>query len=175
MTEKDFVFKLVLLGEAAVGKTSIVYRFVRNMFKENLASTLGVNISKKTFYLDEEKEQVRVLLWDLGGDQKFVNMRKTFIMGARGALLIFDLTRRNTLEALDKWRLNFIEIMGEQPMLLIGNKSDLTDHITISNEEAQNYAQKNNLQLIITSAKTGENVEAAFKELVKDIIQIYNQ
>ncbi|TFF90263.1 MAG: GTP-binding protein, partial [Promethearchaeota archaeon] len=109
------------------------------------------------------------------GDQKFVNMRKTFIMGAKGALLIFDLTRRNTLEALDKWRLNFIEIMGEQPMLLIGNKSDLTDHITISNEEAQNYAQKNNLQLIITSAKTGENVEAAFKELVKDIIQIYNQ
>ncbi|MHA1149137.1 MAG: Rab family GTPase [Promethearchaeota archaeon] len=170
MSEEAYVIKLCLLGEGAVGKTSLVYRFVSNRFKKNLASTLGVNISKKEFYIDGDTH-IRTLIWDLGGDQKFRMMRKTFLAGAKGALLVFDLTRARTLDKVENWRENFIKEIGEQPMILIGNKTDLVNEIEISPDTAEAYAKAHNMKLILTSAKTGDNVEESFKQMVIEIIK----
>lgn len=169
MSEKKYIFKVCLLGEPNVGKTSLVYRFVKNIFKENLASTIGVNISKKTIKLNGKN--VKIHLWDLGGDQKFKPMRDTFLAGARGALLVFDLTDRKTLENIDKWISHFKNVMGRQPMILVGNKADLSEYIEIDEEEIKRVAEEKKMPFIITSAKTGENVENAFKSLTIEMMK----
>ncbi len=170
MTDQiDYIVKICLLGEAAVGKTSLVYRFIENKFRDNYKSTLGVNLLKKDMVIDGYGG-VSAQIWDLGGQESFKSLRKLYLEGANGAFVIFDTTKRNTYDKLDDWILSFKESRGERPLLLIGNKIDLSDKIKVEESEAKEYAEKNAMQFIYTSAKTGENVEKAFKELVKTIL-----
>ncbi|MFX1340023.1 MAG: Rab family GTPase [Promethearchaeota archaeon] len=165
----DYIVKICLLGEAAVGKTSLVYRFIENKFRDNYKSTLGVNLLKKDMVLDDYGG-VSAQIWDLGGQESFRSLRKLYLEGANGAFVIFDTTKRKTFDKLDEWIQSFKESRGERPILLIGNKIDLSDKIKVEESEAKKYAEKNSMKFISTSAKTGENVETAFKELVKTIL-----
>jgi len=165
----DYIVKVCLLGEAAVGKTSLVYRFIENKFRDNYKSTLGVNLLKKDMVLDDYGG-VSAQIWDLGGQESFRSLRKLYLEGANGAFVIFDTTKRKTFDKLDEWIQSFKESRGNRPLLLIGNKIDLDDKRKVEESEAKEYAEKNSMKLIFTSAKTGENVEVAFKELVKTIL-----
>jgi small GTP-binding protein len=165
----DYIVKICLLGEAAVGKTSLVYRFIENKFRDNYKSTLGVNLLKKDMAIDEYGG-VSCQIWDLGGQESFRSLRKLYLEGANGALVIFDTTKRKTFEKLDEWIQSFKESRGEKPLLLIGNKIDLDDKRKVEDNEAKDYAKKNSMDIVLTSAKTGENVENAFKSLVKTIL-----
>ena len=170
MTDQiDYIVKICLLGEAAVGKTSLVYRFIENKFRDNYKSTLGVNLLKKDLVIDGYGG-VSAQIWDLGGQESFKSLRKLYLEGANGAFVIFDTTKRKTFEKLDEWIQSFKDSRGERPLLLIGNKIDLSDKIKVEESEAKGYAEKNSMKCILTSAKTGENVEKAFKELVKTIL-----
>ena len=161
--------KVCLLGETNVGKTSLVYRFVVNKFRENYKPTLGVNIIKKE--LDIKKYgSVSVIIWDLGGEDMFRTQRELFLEGSSGALVVYDLTERESFKKLDEWMESFRKIRGKQPLTLIGNKSDLSEDITVQTSEAEEYAEKNGMELIITSAKMGDNVESAFKALIRTIL-----
>ena len=165
----DYIVKICLLGEAAVGKTSLVYRFIENKFRDNYKSTLGVNLLKKDMVIDEYGG-VSAQIWDLGGQESFKSLRKLYLEGANGAFVIFDTTKRKTFDKLDEWIQSFKEARGNRPLLLIGNKIDLKDKLKVDESEAKEYAEKNSMDFIFTSAKTGENVEVAFKELVKTIL-----
>jgi small GTP-binding protein len=167
--QTDYIVKICLLGEAAVGKTSLVYRFIENKFRDNYKSTLGVNLLKKDMVLDNYGG-VSAQIWDLGGQESFKSLRKLYLEGANGAFVIFDTTKRKTYEKLDEWIQSFKESRGDKPLLLIGNKIDLSDKIKVEESEAKEYAENNRMKFILTSAKTGENVEKAFKELVKTIL-----
>lgn len=169
MSEKKYILKICLLGEANVGKTSLVYRFIENKFRENYKSTLGVNLLKKDLDV-EGYGSTSAQIWDLGGQESFRSLRKLYLEGANGALVIFDVTKRKTFEKLEEWIQSFKEARGEQPLVLIGNKTDLTDKLKVDEKEAVDYAQKNKMTLVLTSAKTGENVEKAFNELMKVIL-----
>jgi small GTP-binding protein len=169
---RDYIIKVCLLGEANVGKTSLVYRFIENKFRENYKSTLGVNLLKKDMVIDEYGN-VSAQIWDLGGQESFKSLRKLYLEGANGALVIFDRTKRKTFEKLNDWIESFKDSRGLQPMVLIGNKSDLTDHIKIDDKEAGEYAKKYQMDPIMTSAKTGENVEGAFIKLIKSILDSF--
>ena len=170
MTDQiDYIVKICLLGEAAVGKTSLVYRFIENKFRDNYKSTLGVNLLKKDLVIDDYGG-VSAQIWDLGGQESFKSLRKLYLEGANGAFVIFDTTKRNTFDKVDEWIQSFKDSRGERPLLLIGNKIDLSDKIKVEEAEAKEYADKNAMRLIYTSAKTGENVEKAFKGLVKTIL-----
>ncbi|TFG29528.1 MAG: GTP-binding protein [Promethearchaeota archaeon] len=170
MTDQiDYIVKICLLGEAAVGKTSLVYRFIENKFRDNYKSTLGVNLLKKDMVIDDYGG-VSCQIWDLGGQESFKSLRRLYLEGANGALVIFDTTKRKTFEKLDEWIHSFKESRGEKPLLLIGNKIDLEDKRNVKDNEANDYATKNSMDIILTSAKTGENVEKAFKALVKTIL-----
>lgn len=168
MVEKDYIFKICLLGEANVGKTSLVYRFIKNMFKEDFKSTLGVNLLKKDTEI--EGKVVSTQIWDLGGQESFKSLRKLYLQGAHGALIIYDTTKRITYEKVEEWVQNFREIRGEEPLLLIGNKIDLKKKIKVDEKEAKEFAEKNNMMFLLTSAKTGDNVEVAFNSLLKVIM-----
>ncbi len=165
--EPKWVIKITLLGEKNVGKTSLVYRFIENKFRENYKATLGVNLLKKDIDINGG---VSAQIWDLGGQESFRSLRKLYLEGANGGLVIFDLTDRNSFDKLNEWIESFKNTRGEQPLLLIGNKSDLENQIKITDKEASQYAQSNNMDLITTSAKTGKNVEEAFIKLTKRIL-----
>jgi small GTP-binding protein len=158
-----------LLGEANVGKTSLVYRFIENKFRENYKSTLGVNLLKKDFALKEFGD-ISAQIWDLGGQESFKSLRKLYLEGANGALVVFDTTKLETFEKLQGWIQDFKLARGDEPLLLIGNKIDLKDKIKISDNQARELANAHNMEYISTSAKTGSNVEDAFMELTRTIL-----
>lgn len=169
MVESDFKFKICLLGEGSVGKTSLVHRFVEDKFQEDYKATLGVSILQKHLEIDEYS--VSINIWDLGGQDSFIKLRKLYLEGSEGALLIFDLTNRVSFEKLREWIHDFRGQRGEKPFYLIGNKVDLKDQIVVTEEEASLLAKEHDVNLIITSAKTGENVETAFVNLGKQILE----
>ena len=109
-------------------------------------------------------------LWDLGGQDSFKSLRKLYLEGANGALLIFDVTQSKSFEKLRDWIHDFKLAREDEPILLIGNKNDLKGKIQISDEEAKEFAKEFNMEFISTSAKTGTNVEEAFNKLIKTIL-----
>ncbi|MFX0048731.1 MAG: Rab family GTPase [Candidatus Hermodarchaeota archaeon] len=166
----NYIIKICLLGEANVGKTSLVYRFIENKFRMNYKSTLGVNLLKKDTNF-EEYGNVSAQIWDLGGQESFRSLRKLYLEGANGALVIYDCTNRSSYEKLEDWILDFKEARGDEPLLLIGNKDDLTDSIKVQESEGIELAKSHNMEFMPTSAKTGSNVESAFNEIIKRILK----
>jgi len=169
MSERNYVVKICLLGEANVGKTSLVYRFIENKFRDNYKSTLGVNLLKKDLDIDNY-QGVSAQIWDLGGQESFKSLRKLYLEGANGGLVVYDTTKRKTFDKLNEWVQSFQESRGDQPLLLIGNKIDLKNKLKVNEKEGREYAEKNKMHFLLTSAKTGSNVEKAFQELIKTII-----
>ncbi|MBY9007187.1 MAG: GTP-binding protein [Candidatus Lokiarchaeota archaeon] len=169
MVEPNYIVKLCLLGEAAVGKTSLVYRFVQNSFRESYKSTLGVNLLKKDMIVDKYGG-VSAQIWDLGGQESFKSLRKLYLEGANGALVIYDTTNAKSFKKLDEWVGSFKDTRGVKPLFLIGNKADLKEKMKVSEEEGRQYAEDNKMSFMVTSAKTGNNVEMAFKTLIESIL-----
>lgn len=171
-----FRFKGILLGEGAVGKTSLLFRFVDNKFRDNYSPTLGVDfLSKEVGF---SRDTVKVTIWDLAGQEKFKFMRKNFYMGANGALLIFDLTRPETFEKVSAWYEEMRENLSEEiPFLLIGNKADLINEgeRVVEKEKAIEFAKNHQSEYIETSAKTGKNVEESFRRLLVTIAAHKNE
>jgi small GTP-binding protein len=170
MSDPTYIIKIVLLGEANVGKTSLLYRWIENKFRENYKSTLGVNLLKKDMNITGYGE-VSAQIWDLGGQESFKSLRRLYLEGANGALLLYDVTNKESYEKLEEWILSFKQDRENEPIILIGNKSDLKDKIKIKDKDANEFAKKNNMDIIITSAKTGENVEKSFIELTTKILK----
>jgi small GTP-binding protein len=162
----DFILKLVLLGDSGVGKTSLVYRFIENRFSTDFKSTLGVNLLKRVVEIDGN--QVTTQIWDLGGQEAYKKLRKLYLEGASGALVVYDVTNVNSFQNLNEWITSFTETRNDRPIVLIGNKTDLKELRKVPEDQAKSYAQeKNILDFVETSAKTGENVEVAFKNLIR--------
>ncbi len=164
----DIILKICLLGELKVGKTTLVYRYIENKFRTDFRSTLGVNLLKKTVKIGDST--ISTQIWDLGGQEPFKKLRKLYLEGAEGALLLFDVTNQQSFIKLGEWISSFREVHGNKPVVLIGNKIDLKENIIIDQSQAERYASENNMSLVLTSAKTGENVEKAFVDLLKRII-----
>jgi len=164
----DYILKICLLGEAKVGKTTLVYRFIENKFRTDFRNTLGVNLLKKTVKIGDAT--VVTQIWDLGGQEPFKKLRKLYLEGAEGALLLFDVTNQQSFIKLGEWISSFREVHGNKPIVLIGNKIDLKENIIIDQSQAERYANENNMSLVLTSAKTGVNVEKSFVDLLKRII-----
>ena len=166
--ETAIKMKICLLGDGGVGKTSLVYRFIQNRFSTDFKSTLGVNLLKHELVIDNMR--ITVQIWDLGGQDKYEALRKLYLDGSQGALCVFDKTNKLSFDNLEKWVKSFRDLRGEKPMLLIGNKLDLKEFIVVDDESAKKYAAVWDLEYLSTSAKTGEQVETAFKSLIHEIL-----
>jgi len=171
----SFKYKILLLGAAAVGKTSLLYRFVNNEFKKDYHATIGASFLTKDVKIsldDLNGDKIQLIIWDVAGQPKFVDLRTTFYRGSNGALLIFDLTRKNTFKEINVWHSEMTKALEKDiPFVLLGNKSDLIKKkgVKINRNEAKSFAKTKNSIYIETSAKTGKNVEKAFLTLTRFI------
>ncbi len=173
--EREFVFKITILGDAAVGKTSLINQFIEEGFQDDYKPTLGANIVRKDVNLDGVK--VRLIMWDLAGQEKYRVVRSMYFQGCEGALLVYDITRYNTLESIkSKWLRDFKKYVKKKgAFVLIGNKSDLEGQRAVTAERGKELARKIKAsQFIETSAKVGENIEEAFTLLVNQILNNHN-
>jgi len=164
--------KIVLLGAAAVGKTSLLLRFVNDVFNSDYAATIGAKFLSKEIELGliNRDEKAQLTIWDIAGQPRFEDLRTTFYRGASGALLIYDLTRENTFDELETWYRELTNVLSEDtPIVLIGNKLDLVQKgdRAVDPEKAQTFAKSKNMIYIETSAKTGNNVDEAFFKLTQ--------
>lgn len=159
--------KVCLLGEFAVGKTSLVQRFVYNRFNESYVSTVGVKVSHKTIAIPSGNSSVELslMLWDLAGGAEFEGLRASYLRATAGAILVCDLTRANTLHCIEQYVNELRSTSPHASMVLVGNKSDLTAQHRIAPEILETYAQELGVPCYCTSAKLGTNVSSAFRQL----------
>ncbi len=159
--------KICMLGSFAVGKTSLVRRFVESIYSDVYHTTVGVKVDKKVVRADDQ--EVTLVLWDLYGEDEFQKMRWSYLKGASGYLLVADGTRRNTLETAFALEQRVREEVGEIPFIFVINKSDLVQDWELDlAAEAQLSAR--NWTVLRSSAKTGENVEKAFSQLTSKML-----
>ncbi|MEX2726264.1 MAG: GTP-binding protein [Candidatus Sigynarchaeum springense] len=167
----DYVFKLVIAGDGAVGKTTLVQKFVEEKFNEDYLATIGANIMKKEYKLRGEDVVCQFSIWDLAGQDLFKRARKSYFANAAAGIIVFDVTRKVTFEHVKAWMLEF-QIVGKPiPIVLVGNKVDLVDAREVSQTEAEALAKELNLSYIETSAKNGSNVEEVFEMLAYFLVK----
>jgi small GTP-binding protein len=171
-----FSFKVVILGDGGVGKTSLLNRFVSESFDQDYKSTIGTNIMRVDYKI-MQNVTVGFALWDLAGQQFFQKVRKMYLAGCQAALFVYDVTRPETLYNLKTWKNELLAVAGpDVKSLMVGNKADLTDQRKVSFEDGKAVADELGLSYVETSAKTGDNVKRAFGViaylLVKDKITV---
>lgn len=173
-SENDLIIKLVVLGDSAVGKTSLINQYINKSFEENYLPTLGLNITIIDMNLDDIEGNIRLILSDIAAQEKYECFTEAFFRGCSGAILVYDITRKETYTNIKKkWFRDFLKYGNEDGyILLIGNKSDLLDLRDVDEGEAKKLASEiKAFDFIETSAKSGENVEKAFEKIVNSLIK----
>lgn len=159
-------FKVCMLGAFAVGKTSLVQRYVHSIFSERYQTTLGVKIDKKNLQLDGHS--IEFILWDLAGEDDFINVRSSYLRGSAGGVLVADGTRPETLNIVFELRDKLYHEVGEVPVILIVNKSDLSDNWTMDKQRLETMREEG-WQVIEASARNSSNVDQAFEILARQL------
>jgi len=166
----DFNLKIIIIGEPAVGKTSLVKKFVSGQFANDYRASIGTNIFTTKINLNSGID-VKIQIWDIAGQERWIAMRTIYYKGTDGVLIVADLTRKTTFEQIEKfWYPDLKKNNISSPIILLGNKSDLKKDIT--EEEIEALGKKiDTKDILITSAKTGVNVEKAFKLISEQVIK----
>ena len=168
--------KICLLGNGAVGKTSIVGRYVENTFSENYLPTIGTRTSKKSVIIKDPVTQKDIcfdfIIWDIMGQGSLRKvLHPTYLTGAKGAVMVCDLTRRETFEDLDNWIYTLLEEWQLVPMIFVANKNDLKDSSELNTRELESLATTYDSSFFTISAKSGDNIEDMFKSLGHEILK----
>ncbi|MBY8997917.1 MAG: GTP-binding protein [Candidatus Thorarchaeota archaeon] len=168
----EYRYKIVMLGDGAVGKTAMTTRFTQNHFDSDYKRTIGSDFAIKRLHIEDIDTQVTLQVWDLAGQPRFESVRQGFYRGSRGGLLLYDVTRRRTFLNVDTWKEEaFSNLQNEIPLVLVANKVDLKESRVVTTEEGEKYAKKNGFIYVESSALTGENVEEAYSTLCKRMIE----
>ncbi|MHA1771849.1 MAG: Rab family GTPase [Candidatus Thorarchaeota archaeon] len=168
----DYLFKVVVLGEGAVGKTAIVTRFSHGFFRTDYRTTIGSQFAVKNLEIATKKGRltVKLQIWDVAGQSRFQILRPMYYRGSSGGLLVYDVTRRRTFIVLEEWLSELEKAVGKTiPLVLVANKTDLPDRV-ISIEEGREFAESHNMPYVESSAKTGEGILDVFEQLAKILV-----
>ncbi|MHA2140062.1 MAG: Rab family GTPase [Candidatus Thorarchaeota archaeon] len=162
-----YLFKLVFLGEGAVGKTSLVGRYVYDSFEGDYLATIGTDIHVKTVQVEDT--MVKLVVWDIAGQDDFAQLRKAYYQNASGAFFVFDTTRPDTIERIEEWVEALYGVTKQIPLVLCENKIDLESNI--DPKAIAKIVKKYGLTHVRTSAKEDTNVEEAFKQMSREILE----
>jgi small GTP-binding protein len=168
----EIIKKVCLIGDSGVGKTSLIKRFILDIFDDKYLKTLGTKVSRKDLTIEYPERNLKVnltmMIWDIMGQETFRTLlQDSYFFGAGGCLAVCDSTHPETLNDLDKWVGSLYETAGKVPVIFLANKSDLEDKVEVNEKMLINFAGKYNAPYLYTSAKKGDNVEKAFLELGK--------
>ena len=166
----DFLFKMILIGDSSVGKSNILLKYLKGEFDRNSRATVGVEFGTKNITLHDKK--VKIQIWDTAGQERYKSITSAYYKGAKGALIVYDISKRQTFDNIDKW-ITDLKTNGDQniTIILIGNKSDLVDEREVSKEEGIKKSDECKIAFLETSALNGDNVHKAFDELIEQIYQ----
>ena len=168
----EFRFKVVMLGDGAVGKTAMTTRFTQDSFDADYKRTIGADFAVKRLDIKDIDAHVTLQCWDLAGQPRFEFVRQGFYRGARGGLLLYDVTRRRTFLNMDRWKEETFTNAGREiPLVVVANKIDLVESRAVTKEDGEAYAKQNGFIYVESSALTGENVEDAYVGLCKKMIE----
>ena len=170
----DFLFKIVVLGEGAVGKTAIVTRFSHGFFRTDYKTTIGSQFAVKNVDItksDQSHVTVKLQIWDVAGQSRFQILRPMYYRGSSGGLLVFDVTRRRTFIVLEEWLDELYKAIGKNiPLVLVANKTDLPDRV-VEPSEGREFADAHGMPYLESSAKTGEGIVDIFGHLAEVLVK----
>ncbi|XVF50457.1 hypothetical protein PTKIN_Ptkin04bG0102500 [Pterospermum kingtungense] len=169
--ECDYLFKAVLIGDSAVGKSNLLSRFATDEFRLDSKPTIGVEFAYRNVKIGDKI--IKAQIWDTAGQERFRAITSSYYRGALGALLVYDITRRTTFENVKKWMHELREFGNlDMVVVLVGNKSDLSQSRQVNEEEGRNLAETEGLFFMETSALENVNVEEAFLRMIAKIHEI---
>ena len=166
----DVKYKIMVLGESKVGKTSLIKRYTKDQFGGVYLTTVGMDFQDKIIEIEDKK--VRLQVWDTAGQERFRNVTKSYFQSSQGLLVVYDITDKESFEKINFWVDNIKNNAPENAkLILVGNKCDLANERKVSYEEGENYAKKFNIKFFESSAKDGTNVKEFFFYLANEIYQ----
>jgi len=164
----EYIFKFIVIGEMGTGKSCLLNRFTDGKFVADCPHTIGVEFGTRMIEIQDKK--IKLQIWDTAGQERFRAVTRSYYRGTAGAIMVFDITRRQTFNHLASWLTDARNLTNPNTIIMLcGNKVDLADQREVSYEEAARFAEENGLIYMETSAKTGKNVEEAFLRTAKDI------
>jgi small GTP-binding protein len=169
----DYIFKITVIGNGGVGKTSLIRRFTQGSFNKEYIKTLGAQFSRFEKIIPENNIRTRLFFWDIAGQKEFSFMRPTFYNGAKAAIIVFDLTDEESLNSIEEWYNDITTYCGKIPAVVFGNKIDILDERGLNYNDAAilKLVQKHNfLSYYQTSAKTGQKVQDAFNKIIEILV-----
>ena len=171
MNEIDL--KILLVGDTSVGKTSILSKYIDDIFEENQISTIGVEYKVKSLIINGRKINLRI--WDSSGQERFRSITQSFFRNADGILYIFDLTEKKTFEGVKQWLIDSESYNLNIKKILVGNKVDLVEKRKVEKEIIDNFVKKIQLKYYEMSAKDGTNIDNVFRELAEMILSGFSE
>eukprot|EP01100_Stratorugosa_tubuloviscum_P011808 TRINITY_DN5365_c0_g2_i1.p1 TRINITY_DN5365_c0_g2~~TRINITY_DN5365_c0_g2_i1.p1 ORF type:complete len:204 (+),score=78.71 TRINITY_DN5365_c0_g2_i1:109-720(+) len=165
------LFKYIIVGDTAVGKSCLLLQFTDERFQPVHDLTIGVEFGSRTVSIDTH--QIKLQIWDTAGQEKFRSITRSYYRGAAGALLVYDITRRESFDHVSSWLDDCRKYSNQYiTIMLIGNKCDLESKRAVPKEDGERFAKEHNLFFMETSAKTAENVEKAFTDTARKIYEV---
>ena len=165
----EIIFKLLLVGNASVGKTSLFFRFINNKFLNSYSSTIGVDFQTKIY--EHKGYKIKLQIWDTAGQERFHSITSNYFHGADGILFIYDITNINSFEGVKDWIKESEDYDNNIQKILLGNKCDLIDSREVQKEEAALFCKEKKMDFYETSAKENINLDEAFKKIVELIFK----
>ena len=164
----NLIFKIVLIGDSNVGKTNILSKYLQNEFNPDSKATVGVEFGSKTFNINDNV--IKAQIWDTAGTEKYRSITNAYYKGAKGAFVVYDITKKSSFNNIDKWLFD-LKNNGDENIniILVGNKIDLENDRDVTTEEGEKKAILNKASFIETSAKNGNNIEKAFNLMIENV------
>ena len=173
---KEVLKKVCLLGDPAVGKTSLLRKYIYNVFDDKYITSIGTKVTKKVMSMpgmgpDGRDVNLTMLVWDILGQREMARLHNVFYQGGEGAFIVADCTRPDTIWSMREWISAFKHIVGEVPIVLLLNKSDMVDINKYDSSPIEQVSKEAGVSYLFTSAKSGENVELAFTVLARVLVK----
>ena len=169
----EMMLKIVIIGDSAVGKTNIMSKYINNEFHEDSKATVGVEFGDKFF--DVEGHKIKAQIWDTAGQERYKSITNAYFKGAKGALVVYDITRKVTFNSVDKWIADLRASADKKVnIILIGNKSDLENIREVTKDEGLEKSKALGVAFMETSASNGDNIDKAFDVMIKQVYNIYS-
>ncbi|CAF1630811.1 unnamed protein product [Rotaria sp. Silwood1] len=167
--EKKYLLKFLIIGCASTGKTCILHQFIENKFKTNVTHTIGAEFGSKIININQKN--IKLQIWDTAGQERFRSVTRSYYRGASGALLVYDITNRESYNTIANWLSDARQLASSNIVIILcGNKKDLEDQRQVTFIEANQFAQDNDLIFVETSAMTGENIYESFLQCAQIIL-----